>query len=489
MATKNGQPSLRDKALGTVDRVQAFFTDRVWSAQLDRLDRRRAILYRAARILYATFRGFREKQLSFRAAGLTYFSILSVVPFLAFAFSTLKGFGLYDRLVDNNLLPYVRETFGGNPSLLRAIEQVLAFVEQTDVGSLGTFGVLFLAYSGIGLLSTIETALNDVWGAKSPRPFVRRVTDYTTLLVITPLLILTAVTFATAAQSSELMRFFRETLALGPVIDFLFRLTSLVFGCFALIALFLIMPNTKTKLGSVLLGGLVGGTLWQGVLALHVNFQAGVARYNALYSGFAAIPIFLVWLYISWLVVLLSAQLAASHQQELLIRRTLRPEAVDQQAREALALAVTTRVVRAFDEGWPPPGQETFATELEVPQPIVDDVVRSLVQARILAPALRGGEIGYLPARDPGNIRVSDLLSALRTDPRADELRTCLLSRMDEPLRKTLAALDRAAARSSGNQTLRELAHLAPPPAGSADSSEEDEPAPRVDAKQPEVPA
>jgi len=487
---KGNQRSLVDRIFTDVGRAQTFFAERVWAASLDRLDRRTAILYRISRIVYATFRGFREKRLSFRAAALTYFSILSVVPFLAFAFSALKGFGLYDRLVHNTLLPYVREIFGGNPALLRAIEQVLAFVEGTNVGSLGTFGVLFLVYSGIGLLSTIETALNDVWGAKNPRPFLRRVTDYTTLLVITPLLVMTAITFATATQSSGMVQFLRDTLALGPVIDFLLKLTSWVLGCIALIALFIIMPNTKTKMSSVMLGGLIGGSLWQGVLILHVNFQSGVARYNALYSGFAAIPIFLVWLYISWLVVLLSAQLAASHQQELLIRRTLRPDAVDQQTKEDLAVALFARAVRAFDQGAPPPTEEAFSAELEIPQSTIDDVLNTLVRARLLARAVRGGTVGYLPARDPGQMRLHDLLHALRTDPCAEEIRDCLAKKLNDPLREALRAVQGAPEDSPHNLTLRELARLGPPlPAGDGVDENADVDEALVDAKQPEVPA
>src|SRR4051812_27448708 len=160
-----------------------------------------ALLYRVCRILYATARGFREKESSARAASLTYYSVLSIVPFLAFAFSLIKAFGVYHRLMDDVLLPYLHRTFAGNQSLLRAFEQVLAFVEATRVSGLSIVGVVFLVYSSIKMLSTVEIALNRIWGARQARRFPRKLTDYTTLVVIGPLLIVVAVVFSIAAQS------------------------------------------------------------------------------------------------------------------------------------------------------------------------------------------------------------------------------------------------------------------------------------------------
>ena len=300
----------------TWERAQKFFGARIWSVGVDEVRRSRALLYRASRILYATVRGLRDKRVNFRAAALTYFSVLSVVPFLAFAFSVIKGFGFYQRLVDESIRPYLQLTFGGNPSLLQGFEKLLGFVEQTDFSKLGTVGILVLAYTSISLLSTIETALNDIWDAKSSRPLLRQVTDYTTLLVVTPLLMLAAVAFGTAAKSSGVVKFLSQTMGLGTLIDFALNFVSLVFSCVALTALYMIMPNVRTGFRSAALGGLTAGLLWQGALLLYVKVQVGVASYNAIYAGMGAIPIFLAWLYVSWLIVLLGAQLAASHQNE-----------------------------------------------------------------------------------------------------------------------------------------------------------------------------
>jgi membrane protein len=148
--------SLVDRARRLAGRARRLFDTRVWSVPIEQLGPWRRALYRTGRILYSTATGYRGKHLSFRAAALTYFSVLSIVPFLAFAFSVVKGLGGYRRLVDSTLVPYLHRTFGENPTLLHAMDAVIHFVRGTDVAGLGTFGVVVLAYSGISLLSTIE---------------------------------------------------------------------------------------------------------------------------------------------------------------------------------------------------------------------------------------------------------------------------------------------------------------------------------------------
>ena len=477
------------RAKSALERAQKFFGARIWSASLDEVRRGRALLYRGSRILYSTVLGFREKDLTFRAAALTYYSVLSIVPFLAFAFSVLKGFGGYQKLLEGTVRPYLRATFSGAPSLLAGFEQVLVFVERTTTVGLNVVSVIFLVYTSVSMLSTIETALNDIWGAKSARPFLRQVTDYTTLLVVTPLLVAAAITFGTAAQSSGVVTFLRDNMALGLVIDFFLSLTSLVFGCVAMFALYVIMPNVKTKVSSALFGGIIGGLMWQAALLAHVKFQMGVANYNALYSGFGAVPIFLVWLYISWTIVLLGAQLAASHQYEQTMRQAVRARHVDQELRETLAVAIAAEVTKRFLEGCPPRTQASLAESLEVPPPTVEDVLNLLVRSGVLIRAVCGHDIGYLPARDVDDLRVADVRAAVRRDPDADELKAALDSRVSPGLRDLLKATEANARRGPGNLTLRALALDALQTDVPEKPSTPTQEVEVLDAKQPEVPS
>jgi membrane protein len=467
--------------------AQKFFGARIWAAGVDEVRRGRALLYRAARILYATVRGYREKRLNFRAAALTYFAVLSVVPFLAFTFSVVKGFGLYQRLVNDNIRPYLISTFGENPALLRAFDQLLGFVEHTDFAKMGAITVLFLVYSSISLLSTIETALNDIWDAKTARPLLRQITDYTTLLVVTPLLMLAAITLRSAAESSWIMTFLKDTLSLGIVIDFLFKLASVVFICVALFALYMLMPNVRTRATSAALGGVTAGLLWQGVLILYVKAQVGVANYNAIYAGFGAVPIFLVWLYISWMVVLLGALLAASHQNEQGLRQAMQARQVDQELREVLSVAIAAEASRRFLDGAKGPAENELAGLLDAPVPTVQEVVAALVKAGVLARVVCGPDLTYLPARDIDNTRLSDVRDAVRAATDAAKLKAAVEGNLRDSLRQLIHLADQAVRDGSFNLTLRQLAQHAVRPAGSR--AAETNGGEILDAKQPTVPA
>jgi membrane protein len=449
------------RSRNAIERARSFFGARIWSVSLSEVQRGRALLYRLARILYATVQGFLDKQLTSRAAALTYYSVLSIVPALAFAFSVLKGFGVYQRLLDGTIRPFMQQTFGGNPSLYKALDQMLGFVDQTNVAGLGTTGVLLLLYTAINMLSTIEASLNEIWAAKSARPVLRKVTDYTTLMVITPLLILAAVTLGSAAASSGVVQFMTGTLGLGEIIQFLLRFTSLLLGCVAMVALYVIMPNVHVRFTSALVGGVIGGLMWQGSLLAYVKFQVGMASYNALYAGFGAIPIFLVWMYVSWTIVLVGAQLAASHQYEQNMRQAIRARHVDQVLREELAIAVAADVTLAFLRGRPPRTQAALAEALEVPGPTAEEVLNALVRHDVLLRAVCGHELGYVPARDVDQLRVVDVRDAVRRDPNAAELKQVLDGRVGPALRRLLESIEEDARRGAGSMTLRELAGLA----------------------------
>ena len=439
--------------------MRRFVTERSWTVDVKALPRFRRLGYHLSRIGYGTYRGVVDKRLTFQAAALTYYSVLSIVPLLAFAFSVLKGFGIYHRLVEGTLRPYLQSTFGGNPKLLSALDQVLHFVEQTNVSGLGVFGALLLLYTGIGLLTTIERALNQIWGAKSPRRFVRRVTDYTTMLVVTPLLAFTAVTLAAGARSSSVLGFMRESLSLGPVIDLLLKLTSLFLGCAAMISLYLLMPNARKRLRSVVFGGVVGGVLWQLVLVLYVKLQSGAAGYNALYASFAAFPIFLVWLYAAWMSVLVGAQAGAVHQHEDRLKYELLPGHLDYALEETLAVAVAAEVTKQFVDGEPPLSDEALAERLGVDGMTLEPALNALLAARLVLRVVSDHErIGYTPGREPAQIHVSDVRDAVRRDPRVSELRQSIEAALDPRIGEVLRDEEESFRRARSNVSLRDLA-------------------------------
>jgi membrane protein len=483
---------------GLLERLRTFFSVRIWDVRLVELPRVKAALYWLSRILYSTVQGFDQHRLTVRAAALTYFSVLSVVPFLAFTFAILKGFGAYATFIDETVRPWLRQTFAPNPTLYDAIERILQFVEKTDVSTLGAAGLVFLVYTSVSLVSSVEVALNDVFGAKTTRPLVRQLTDYVTLIVTSPLLVFAAAAFSAAAQSSSVVLFVRERLGLGPLIDFALRFAPIVVVGLALFAMYVILPNVRVRARSALLGATLAALGWQLSLVLHVQLQMGVARYNALYSVLGAVPIFLVWTYFSWLIVLVGAEVAASHQSQQLVRQRLHGRRADQALRETLALALAAQIAREFLAGGRRHSAAELADVLEVPPQVVDDILDALVRAGVVVRAVSGAEIGYVPARDVDAIRTSDVSDALRRDPLADDVRAGVERRLGPELLGLVRALEGERLESQHNLTLRELAELArddapagPRPAAAANGNgngnghgEE-----VMDPKQPEVPS
>jgi membrane protein len=455
-----------------LDELRIWFTDRVWRVGPEAPRGLRRALAAVSRVGYATVRGILDNRLTLRAAALTYFSVLSIVPLLAFAFAVLKGLGAYTDFVGTTLMPYLQRTFGENASLLAAVQYVFRFVDRTNVSTLGVVGLLTLVYTSVSLLSNIEASFNVVWGARTQRPFLRQVTDYVTLLVTTPILIVVATTFATAAQSSQVVLFLRETLQLGQVIDFALRFTSVVVVATALFALFVILPNVHVRPASALIGAAVSALLWQGVLILHVRFQVGIASYNALYSVLGALPIFLVWMYFSWVTVLVGAQVAAGHQNGRAMGERLVRQRVDQALREQLAIVLAAVVTRDFRAGTRRAEAE-LAELVGLPRAAVDDVLGALVQAGVLARAIAGRDTYLLPGRDPSSVRALDVRDALRREPAADAARPALEAHVPAPLRDVLDGLDQEVRHSARNITLVELSDLVanaapdqvPPPA------------------------
>jgi len=441
-----------------VDRVRTYFSYGIWGGPAEELSRPRAALHRVSRIGYSAVRGFLDDQLTARAAALTYYTVLSIVPFLAFAFAVLKGFGAYRTLVEGTVRPWLAQTFGANPALHEAIERVLEFVDQTDVSKLGGLGLLFLVYTSVSLVSSVEMALNRIWGAKVGRPFLRQVTDYVTLLVTTPILLLVATTFSAAAQSSWFVGFLRDTLALGPVIDLALRLAPVIVVGIALFAIYVILPNVRTRPSSAAIGAAVAAVLWYGALVLHVHSQMGVARYNALYSVLGAIPIFLVWIYVSWLVVLVGGQLAASHQNEQVVRQRFHARRADQALKETLAVACAAQIARDFLDGGPRRSAAEIADLLEVPPPVVEEVLDALVRAGLLVRTIAGREIGWVPGRDVDAVRASDLRDAVRRDRQGDDIRAVVERSLGPEIERVLRAFEEDARSSPHNLTLRALA-------------------------------
>jgi len=449
-----------------------YLAEDVWSRDLAALSLARRAGLKLLRVAYLATRGFADDRCLLRAGALTFITGLSIVPLLAFAFSVAKGLGAYDRLLNGVIRPFLDDVLGpsgdvalsGTPSQVEvrsAVDQVLLFVQDTQIASLGTFGLAILVYTIIKLLGAIEASFNDIWGVKKARTLVRKVADYLSIVVIVPILLTSAAAASAAIQSAQVTGFLERRLHLGGVGVLYARSASLLATWIGFAFVYLFLPNTRVRVRSALLGGILGGTLWQVAQVLHVRFQVGVANYNALYSTFAALPIFMFWLYLSWITVLLGAELACAHQSEPAYRQIARARAHDHAFLEVLALRLMTRAALAFLRGEGPRSIDRLCAELGVPERSVEEVLAKLERAGIAALAVdeHGRERLVLPARAPAHVRIQDVLDALTGKRAPAEVPG--RAREDRVLGEALARLEDERRTTGANVTLETLGRRA----------------------------
>lgn len=372
----------------------------------------RGWMHAAIRFVHQLAVSFSLHQGPLRAAALTFYTLLSLVPLLAIAFSVLKGLG-----VQNSLEPLLRQVAGDSHE---TISLIVSYVNNTNVKSLGVIGLVFLLFTAISLLERIEESFNAIWGVSENRPPLRRFSDYLSVIIVGPIMLLAATSITSGLQSKWLVSWIIERVYFGDKILLLFQMLPYVSIWISTIFLYIFIPNTKIRPASAILGGILAGTVWQISQWGYFHFQVGVAKYNAIYGAMAALPVLLVWIYTSWLIVLFGLEIVYAHQH-----RGLNPlqTQVCSATREELALAILVEVCRHFRDNTGPPDSSQLAEDLGLPLLQFEDSLTTLAELKYLS-ATNGNEPGWLPAFEPDRMYVGDVLSALRGSLLPDDVRS-----------------------------------------------------------------
>ena len=357
------------------------------------------------RFCYILKESFTAHQCSLRASGLTYVTLLSMIPVLAIAFAVLKGLGA------QNALEPILLNFAGNSQ--EAVSRIIDYVNNTNFKSLGAIGVLALVTTSISLFGNIEVAFNTAWGLKETRPLRQRFSYFLSVIVVTPILILAATSVASDLQRQWLVKWLIGQSYVGETILFAFKLIPYVSIWGVLVFLYISIPNTKVRLGSAILGGILGGTAWQIAQWGYYHFQIGVAKYNAIYGTLAALPVFLVWIYTSWLIVLCGIEIVRIHQSRAYSILNLHPKGENRTAKEEQALALLIHICKYFREKSVHPTVASLAGELSLHQNHVEDILETLSNLGYVI-ATSDNPTAWLPAIDPSRMEIGRLLSDLR---------------------------------------------------------------------------
>lgn len=367
-------------------------------------------LYKVGRSVYALVRDVLSGQLTLHAMSLVYTTLLSIVPLLALSFSVLKALGVHERME-----PFLFQFFEPmGPQGLEVAERILGFVDNMKVGVLGSVGLALLVYTVISLLQKIERSFNMIWRVPDMRSMGQRFSNYLSVIMVGPLLMVSAVGISATIFSSSFVQSLIAIEPFGSLILVVSRFTPffLVVGAFTFVYIF--MPNTRVKLRYAFIGGLIAGVSWQAAGMLFASFVAGSAKYAAIYSSFAIGIILLIWIYLNWMILLLGANLCfyLQHPGSIAKRRDvqLAPE-----LQEKVALALMWMVAQPFSKGVPAPQQEALERQMSVPGEVTRGVSDKLIRAGILTLAGRQGD-QLVPARSLDLITVHDVLQVVRYD-------------------------------------------------------------------------
>ena len=380
----------------------------VWGDLLEKRGRFGRILATILRYVYGLARDIVFGQLTLRAMSLVYTTLLSVVPLIAFSFSVLKGLGKHKEL--EPLLYDLTEPLG--PQGREITDQVIALVDNVKGSVLGGISLAFFIYTAISMVQKVEESFNYVWYVSKPRSFARRFSEYFFVLLIGPVVMVIALGALASIQSNAVVQLILSNESLGPVFVMISKFTPylLVTGVFSF--LYMYMPNTKVKLSSALVGGLFGGFLWASAGVFFATFILYASRTQLIYSGFAVAITTLIWLYLSWLILLIGAQLAFYYQQPAYLRIGRREPRLSNSMRERLALNIMYLVGKAFRD----PNESTTVNEisqqLKIPSMALSPVMIALEDSSLITTS-ETEEL--MPGREMSRITLNDILAVVRT--------------------------------------------------------------------------
>jgi membrane protein len=432
-------------------KIKESFMQEIWHRDVHSLGRSRQIAVYWVRMLHVLIQDVMSGELALRATSLAYTSMLSLVPLLAFAFAVLKGFGLQNKL--QPLLLDMFEPLGDKG--VEIVGKIIDFVNNVKAGVLGILGLMLLLYTVISLVRKVEGDFNRVWRVREPRSLAEGFGHYLSVIMIGPLLLVAALGLTATVSSHNAVEHIVGWapagvlfVAIAKVMPFL-----LVIGTFTFIYMF--VPNTSVQFRSAFAGGVLAGILWELSGWAFAILSLDSTRLTAIYSGFAILMMLMIWLYVSWYIVLIGSLVAFYVQNPELVRHGLRRNEVGGRTMERVALHVMYLIGRAYHENHTPWSREQLARRLHLPTDIILDVLDRLRHRNLLM-MVTGRIRRYVPATDMANITLKEIILAVRQNPMdagdADRHIRSIIQAED-----VIRAIDRSIELAVGNRTLKDL--------------------------------
>ena len=390
------------------DRGKRFFLRDLWTLEPGKGGRR--FLHYVLRTGVLVVENTWKREVLVRAAALTYEVVFAIIPLFAVMLALFKAFGGFERtaaevrdFILRNMAPNLGE---------QIVETMNGLIDRMDAKAISIVGFVILLYTSVSLLSTIEYAFNRIWGVRRPRTIMRRITVYWTLLTFGPICLAVSLGVSGFVRNRYAYRWIVDNVPLAGGLVLIvvpFVLTWIVFT-----AMYKIMPNTKVSWGSALAGALVAGTAWELLKKLYVLYNAKVIASYEVYGSLGAIPVFLLWIYVSWILVLFGAEIAFAAGHVRTYKREVESPQLSQAFKERLAVHLMAEIARGFLGGREPTTAEALADRLKVPVRACNEVLFHLTGQKLLREVVAGQTTTYVPAEDLDRITVKRMVDAIR---------------------------------------------------------------------------
>ncbi len=404
---------LKDTALGEkFNSIIRFFTTDIWRIGEDDTSSLKFLCVKVTKKVMLAIRFFTAKRVMQKASALTYSTLLSIVPILAVVFAIARGFG-YNRYIE----VWFREAFESQP---QAADIIIGFVNSylvhTKSGVFLGIGLLFMLYTVLMLVSNVEDAFNEIWQVKKPRSIFRTFTDYLAVFFLFPIVIVLtsgiSIFMATIADSMP------DFLLLGPTLRFMIDLIPFVLMSCMFIGLYIFMPNTHVKPINVLLPGVLAGFAMQGLQIFYIHSQMFLSGYNAIYGSFAALPLFMLWVQISWTICLFGAELCYTNQNLDYYDYDANTGEISHRYKIMLSALLMSHICRRFANGQKPLSALELRERTTIPIRFVNDLLYDLIDAGLVV-ELTGDEKGetptFMPAEDLSLLTLGTMVDRLES--------------------------------------------------------------------------
>ncbi|MDR0750085.1 MAG: YihY/virulence factor BrkB family protein [Tannerellaceae bacterium] len=412
MGKKEEKISMIEQIRSFVKATIHFITYDIWRITGNEVSGLKSIYINTIKTTILAIRGFLSENLLIQASALTYSTLLSIVPLLAIIVGIAKGFG-FQGSVRQQLMNYFP---GHKPEIDKALEFVESYLSQAQGGVIIGVGLIVLFYTVINLISSIEDTFNTIWQIPKSRPWRRKIVGYMALFLILPILMTASSGFSLFISTLQ-NTFLSEYVFFTPMVKAILAVAPFIIASVTFAVIYILLPNTKVNLLNGLIPGIIAGFAFQLFQMLYISGMIWVSKYNAIYGSFAALPLLLLWLQLSWLICLFGAELSYASQNVKKFSFERDSRNISRRYKDFLTLLITSLIVKRFTgDGGKPYTADELSDSYKIPLRITTQILFLLMELNIIIEVVYGDDeriVYYQPAMDINKISVGFLLSKM----------------------------------------------------------------------------